>query len=206
MPITLGTLASSGVKTRLEYQTYVYDGTAKTTYTFSGVSFGAAESGRVVVVQATSTSGIVTGVTIGGVTATLVYANDGSASSNNLYRATVPSGTSGSVVLSTTGGPNAAGIIVWSLYGVNATPKSSGEKATSSDFPALSLAAGDIVICGDWTGTSVTYTNATKNVGYTIASAEATGASYRATSAETRTISNNVTGGTFFSYYAVWGR
>jgi len=215
MPLTLGILAASGAKTSYAFQTSTVDNTAQSTYTFSSVSFGSAETGRLVVVQVTTTSGYVTGMTIGGVTATQVYyiggpgGSAGSGSTNALYCATVSSGTSGNVVVSTANGPNGLGIIVWSLYGVNATAKSSGTKSSSTSFPALTLAKGDIVICGDWDGVSggTIYTNATRDASYVIASVsgyDVSGASYRAQSAETRTISNNAID-TFYSLYAVWG-
>ena len=205
MPITLGMLAGSGTKTRLEYQTYRFDSVARTTYTYSGISFGAAESGRLIVVQASVDSGTINSITIGGITATTVRSVLVGTATIGLFAATVPTGTSGTVVINGANTPGSAGIIVWSLYGVNPTAKASGAKANSTSYPALTLASGDIVICGDWDGTSVSYTNATLNAAYVDNGAEVTGASYRATSSETRTISNT-SGGTAYSNYAVWGR
>ena len=204
MPITLGMLASSGVKTRLEYQTSASDSSAKSTYTFSGVAFGAAETNRLIVVLVAMTSGTISSVTIGGVSATLIQSNTETGSQNDLYAAVVSTGTSGDVVINGANTPSAAAIAIWSLYGVSSTKKSSGVKSTTTDYPALTLAAGDIAIFGDWDGSSVTYTNATKNFGYTLSGVEFTGASYRATSPETRTVSNT-SGGTGYSVYAVWG-
>ena len=204
MPITLGTLASSGVKTRLEYQTSVSDSTAKSTFTFSGVSFGSAETNRLIVVLVAMASGTISSVSIGGVTASLIQSNTNATSQNDLYAAVVSTGTSGDVVINGANSPISAGIAVWSLYGVNSTKKSSGVKSTTTDYPALTLASGDIAIFGDWDGSSVTYTNATKNFGYLLSGVDFTGASYRAASSETRTVSNT-SGGTGYAVYAVWG-
>lgn len=203
MPITLGMLAPRRVS-QLAYQAVSLDTVARTTYTFSSISFGTAAADRLIVVQVYVDNGSASSVTIGGVTATQIRsATDGSAN-HYFFAATVPTGTSGSIVVNGANTPGSAGIIVWTLYGVNATPKSTGVKASTSSYPALTLAANDIAIFGDWGGTGTTYTNATKDATFTDNGEDVTGASYRAPSAETRTVSNT-SGRSVVSIYAVWG-
>ena len=86
--------------------------TTATSYTFSSQSFGPASSLRYIIVSVTGRSGAgvsISSVTIGGVGATqIVYAKPNTDAANyshaGIYIAAVPSGTSGSVVVSLTGG------------------------------------------------------------------------------------------------------
>jgi hypothetical protein len=210
MPLTLGILASSGTRTVLAYQTYQIKTNTANSFTYTGVSFGDADASRIVVVQATMPSSNIASVVIGGVTATIVRSAYNGSGMNGICYASVPSGTSGTVVVTASPGNNSANgsIIVWALYGVNPSPKSSGTKSSTTSYPALTLASGDIVILGDYVSGTTTYTNATKNAGFVLPfnGLEASGASYRATSAETRTITTSSGSPTTASFYAVWGR
>lgn len=83
--------------------------TAVSTRTFSGVSFGAEDANRVLVIEVasrvtTATTGTLTSVTAGGVTLTLAAAQTNGTSTVAVYFGTVPTGTTGNVVLTYSGG------------------------------------------------------------------------------------------------------
>jgi hypothetical protein len=91
----------------LTWLTNAEESSAGTVITYSGLSFGAADPNRVVIVgigaRISTASNFVSSVTIGGIGATAVastYATAGAANSQSvLYQAAVPSGTSGNVVV-----------------------------------------------------------------------------------------------------------
>jgi len=170
------------------------------------VSFGTASSTRVVAVYIAgifSTGSIsISSCTIGGVSATLAVSAGDTSYPTAIYYASVPSGTTGDVVVTFNTTVSDCAIGVWSLYDVNATPKSSGGKNTSTAFPSISFAANDIGIFGDFPGgAGTTWTNATED--FDVASWH-TGASYQAVSAGSRTVSNSFSDATYGAY-AVWG-
>lgn len=95
-------------------------------YTFSGVSFGAADADRTLILAVTYRGGTLftpTSITIGGVAATLAAESRNSASGNSttaaLYYASVPNGTSGDVVLAFAGTLNRCGIVLYRAIGVD---------------------------------------------------------------------------------------
>jgi hypothetical protein len=94
-----------------------------TTYTFSNVNFGVPSPNREIFVQViatTSTTRTISSVTIGGVTSTRTINTPSSASSSQTVGfATIPSGTSGNVVITLSGGATACWI---SVYRVNNRP------------------------------------------------------------------------------------
>ena len=116
--------------TFVDYQTVLGDGTDGTSFTFSSVPFGAAYSGRLVVVaigaRALLTSGRITGVTIGGVSATQLVSYSGAGVDGqypfDIWAATVPSGATGTVAVTYNQTMREAWIAVWSAYDMLATP------------------------------------------------------------------------------------
>ncbi len=118
-----------------------------TTYTFAGVSIGTAAADRYVVVAAHTDCGAAspTVVTIGGINATLLEANDGV----GLFMALVPTGTTASIVVTFSATCARAAIGVWSVTGLSrATPinssKASGTGVTAST--GVSASHGGCVI------------------------------------------------------------
>lgn len=149
--------------------------------TFTGVDFGTAASDRVVVVyiaSGTATSINVTGVTIGGVSATLAASTTSFSTFrfNVIYYASIPTGTSGTVVCtfsSSPGNTSVAYLSCASMYGLNldtpitgfsfndATGVSASRSVTLTPNANAVLFAG--YSCGAYsTGNNPTWTNATE--------------------------------------------
>jgi hypothetical protein len=152
-----------------------------TTVTFTGVDFGTESSDRVVAVYISSGTlnlGTVSGVTIGGISATLaVTANTTNSNRFNvIYYAEVPTGTSGTVVctFSTSfGNSTLAYLSSVSMYGLSSTTPITGfsyDDATGrppSRSVTLTPNANSVLFagysCGAFaSGSTVTWTNATE--------------------------------------------
>lgn len=125
-----------------------------TNYTFSGISFGTAAVGRLVVVTikgGVAGGGTVSSVTIGGVGATLIAGASQANGSAFMYAATVPTGTSGTIAFNWSGSQVATMISCYSIYNlisntVNATASSTTVAANGITTSAVSPPAGSVVI------------------------------------------------------------
>lgn len=95
--------------------------TNATEYTFSAQSLGTADAERQIIVGAWGSSGAgvsVSSLTIGGVSASLIIAQNGATNPiAELWIADVPTGTTGDVVVTFNDGKLRAGIGVWRLIG-----------------------------------------------------------------------------------------
>ena len=123
---------------------------AATTTTISGVSFGAAAPGReiFVVFTTTTTTGSVGSVSIGGVSASVSFQAGALPSNFGLVavaRATVPTGTSGNVVITYPVTPTAA--TEYAVYMVTGRA-SVGSGPTDTAFTATGTAATTAVMTG----------------------------------------------------------
>lgn len=90
-----------------------------TTYTFNSVDFGAADSTREIFIvgfAGTTTTRTLSTATIGGITATVINQGAGATGSSFIAFATVPTGTSGTVVLTLSG---SASHILFSCFVIN---------------------------------------------------------------------------------------
>lgn len=123
-----------------------------TTYTFTSVNFQTEAGRSLVVVAAGAHSGSnlqVSSVTIGGVSATQVDTSGNGLATTAMYQA-APTGTSGDVVVTFSGGQSGAGIAVWSLYNLASTTKkaSVANTAATQTVRTLSLntAIGDVIL------------------------------------------------------------
>jgi hypothetical protein len=106
-----------------------------TTYTFSGAKLGPESPNRLIVVtisQTWSTARNVSTVTIGGVAATLITQNGVTARPCWMYAAVVPTGLTGDIVITYTGGVTGSICNVFVGYPVNATPVDAGSSSTAS--------------------------------------------------------------------------
>jgi len=102
-------------------------------------SLGVASSKRTIVVATYRST--VTGVTIAGNAATLLY---DSGSLIKFWAASVPSGTSGSIVVSSSSGANGPFISVWAVYRIKAmTPTATAQftNPTTSTTTSVSISA-----------------------------------------------------------------
>jgi hypothetical protein len=96
------------------------DAVGKSSYTFSGVSFGTENQQRYVIVSVYGSAGTAptsATVTIGGVSATALIASN----SRNFYIAKVPTGTSGTVVVTFSSATNECVISSYSVVGLQST-------------------------------------------------------------------------------------
>ena len=139
-----------------------------TTYTFTSKAFGAAATGRLVVVALQTLS------TIGGISATIIgtaTANNGSVFiSTALAYAVVPTGTTATVAATWSTSTFRCYLGVWSAYGVSSsTPTTSATSAANpSVMSSINVSAGGIAIGAsnifDVGGTGTfTWTNLTKD-------------------------------------------
>jgi hypothetical protein len=131
-----------------------------TTTTWTAVAIGAAAPNRFVIVSLHTDPGTVTptAVTIGGISATLLQANDGV----GLFIALVPTGTTASIAIAFSGASTRHAIGVWSVTGLSrATPsgvKAAGTGLAASCSLALPQGAAVVAAVSHAGGTSVTWT------------------------------------------------
>ena len=139
---------------------------AQSSYTFSSQAIGTASSDRVVVVGTSGGSGAtdaVSSMTIGGVSAVKaigIVNNTGT----EIWYATVPTGTTASVVVNWGGTKNRSGIGVWALTGVSGI----GATNTSSSSTSTLTVSGNekdivIVMWGGKDHSSVSISGVTEN-------------------------------------------
>lgn len=151
-----------------------------TTYTFSGCSFGAAASNRIIAVgivigMAGTTSTAISSVTIGGVSASQAATVLGisSASAVNpavrsaVWTAVVPNGTTGDIVVTMAAAVRSCAIDVYRLVNADITPYHTATFATNAASvfsAALNLIAGGaaIGVFGSHDSVTTTWTNLTE--------------------------------------------
>ena len=110
---------------------------SQSSYTFSSQAIGTASSDRVVVVgvSAGNSPADVSSMTIGGVGAAHAVSQTNS-TETEIWYATVPTGTTASVVVNFSGGKGRCGIGVWALTGVSGV---GSKKLTSSGSNAITV-------------------------------------------------------------------
>lgn len=125
------------------------DDSSSSSYTFASRSLGAADADRLILVCAsTRANNTISGVTVGGVTATLLVETTYSANGQvAIYLAAVPSGTTGDVVVSSAGTPTRCMMSAYRAVGVSSTPVD-----TIDGDGTISTASGGVLL-----GVSVTY-------------------------------------------------
>lgn len=138
--LQLGIMATNRRPSEISYITNATDSVDRTTYTFAGQSIGTASNDRVVIVTVGSRandSKDITGVTIGGVTATQVvralYVGAG-VECAAIYAATVPAGTTADIVV-TFSGP-----MIRCAIGIFVKTGSTGVSASDTDVSVTNTA------------------------------------------------------------------
>lgn len=162
-----------------------------TSYTFSSLSFGTAQSNRYIIVAAGVGDGDaddrqISGITIGGVAGTeVIHAFNefiaSSTSSAAIYIASVPTGTTGDIVVATSGSGTAGNctVVVYRATGIN--PSAIDTASSTSDPASLNVdvvANGIIVACFNnydngtvsWTGPTEDYDANAENGAFSSAS------------------------------------
>ena len=130
---------------------YGYSGVNQTTYTWNTQSFGTEHATRVLVLVTCLTGGgVVSAVTIGGATPTLVRASSNATGmETRFYSLHAPSGISGTIKFNGSSSPMGASFCLYALYYVNPTAVASGAKGTGFSWPTLALTNKDIVLMTD---------------------------------------------------------
>lgn len=181
--------------------------TTQSTVTLTNVSFGAASSGRIVVVCIVGTitgsgsAGNISSVTIGGTAATLAIQSTADYRYSGIYYRVVPTGSSGDVVVNTTANNGTAGVQVYSysIYNVLGTTheevardQSTSTATTPSRTVTVTGLATNSIAIGLWSAGNVaatggaTWTNLTEDTD--LDSASSTVASQAGLPSGSRTI------------------
>lgn len=163
------------------------------TATFASLSLSTAAADRAIVVVAGFTnSSALTAVTVGGVSATpVVQATDGSSQRSEIWIAQVPTGTTGTVVLSSSTGFGAAGVGIFAAYNLTSiVPTDTNSDTVGTLNMNANVSANGVVVAGamansagsagspSWTVPSLAYQGGNTNFNHS-------GATYTATSAVT---------------------
>jgi hypothetical protein len=194
-PASAGCIIGEGIICRsqsavdsLTYETLATETGGTSTATFSSVTFGTANSNRVLIFITGSrvTSGLsntVSSANIRGVSASQVpsaaVTGTGGNITSDIWYASVPTGTSGTIVVNWANANTRSGICVYNL--VTATPvathggSSSGQTALSLSFTAsLTVPLSGYGVVGavfQQTGNTLSFTNATQDVSGTLGAA-----------------------------------
>ncbi|MDN3278776.1 sialate O-acetylesterase [Frankia sp. RB7] len=162
---------ATALQTTITYADHGEGATAGATFTFSGKSFSTAAANRTIVVGVTArqsgTAIAPSSVTIGGVTATPVVTLQSPTTDGQftgLYSASVPTGTTGTVVVNWPVSVTRCGVGIWAVYGIGASaPTTDTAAAQNGALAGLSvfIPPGGVAICysgatggGGWTWTS----------------------------------------------------
>jgi len=156
-------LPSSAFAGTLTFLQSTGDSTNNTTYTFSGQNLGTASADRVIIVKVsgsnTGGANTVSSVTVGGITATAVKELSFLSSAHyvGLFIASVPTGTTGNVVVTFGSGFARAGIALWAGTGLSSNTPTATNSASTADGanPApsttVNVSADGFVIAGSYT-------------------------------------------------------
>ena len=154
----MGTRIVGGKLPSCTYQTTAVQNATAASFTFSAVAIGAAGSRRYVVVAVLQAGATVTGVTIGGVTASNAT---GSAFDPTFYIALVPTGTTANIVVTQSASvATTMTISVWTVSDIrSATPVAASTSTASPAVLDLTVAARGVVVALAYPGAaSVTFT------------------------------------------------
>jgi hypothetical protein len=175
-----------------------------TSYTFSSVALGTAAANRKIIVGTGSQENVdgthINTLTVGGVSATeLVAINDdaGIDSQSEIWIATVPTGTTGDIVIVTNGGQDNMGIGVWAVYGASSTAHDTVTSTADPQTGTINVPAGGVLIAIAYDrggGSDYVWTGPTKDFFTVIESnVQYSGASKAYASAQTNlTVTANV--------------
>lgn len=215
-------LTSGGGGLALAWTADAEDGTNQTTYTFSSVAIGVADANRIVAVgvwyRSDSDSELINSMTIGGVSATQVSGarstrSDGALAISDIWYASVPTGTTATIVIVLGGGgPARLGISTYRIITTTPTPTGAtfgigvAETSTSGTLTIPSGGAGFAMYGSRMTiGTGTTWTNATKDYDVEIPVNAATVSSAKITATNAITAVGNSGGGGSSVSCAAWG-
>lgn len=200
----------------------VIAGTAST-YTFSGLNFGAASSDRYMIcevgIRNASSTFSISSATIGGISAVaaVTSSNTGASVQNTaaIFVAAVPTGTSGNFVVNLSAASTRAAATCYAATGLNsATPTATNTSTGDNPSGSLVVSPGGIAIGAEFFGTNpftipaATWTNLTKDTDLNVGSVNNfSSASVNSAAGQSSTISvsnsNVVVNGTA-AVFAAW--
>lgn len=215
-------LTSGGGGLALAWTANADDNTAQTTYTFSSIAIGVADANRVVAVgiwyRPGADSEVISSITVGGVSASQVSGArstraDGALSISDIWYASVPTGTTATIVaVMGGGGPARCGISTYRIITTTPTPTGAtfgiglAETSTSGTLTIPSGGAGFAMYGSRMTiGSGTTWTNATKDYDVEIPVNAATVSSAKITATNAITAVGNSGGGGSSVSCAAWG-
>lgn len=214
-------LTSGGGGLALAWTANADDNTAQTTYTFSSIAIGVADANRVVAVgfwwRTGADAEVVSSMTIGGVTASQAsgaYSTraDGALNNTDIWYASVPTGTTATIVVGVSGGGGSrAAISTYRIITTTPTPTNTtfgigaAETVTSGTLTIPSGGAG-FAMYGSRNafGSGVTWTNATRDVQVDLATL-AVYSSAKVTATNAITAVGNTGGAGSAMSCAAWG-
>lgn len=156
--------AAASVPLSVSYLTNAISATDASSYTFSGLSLGTASASRVIFVavahRKADPSASTSSVTIGGVSATLVTSSTASNAGSvvEFWRAAVPTGTTGDVVVTTSATVLRCGVGLWRVDGLTSASGGAVAGSTTITPPAgtMTIAASSTAVPGPistaWSG------------------------------------------------------
>jgi hypothetical protein len=165
-------------------------------FNFTGVSIGAADADRVVLLgmrtfNGSGTLGALSSVTIGGVTATQLAYSQGGNSGVGIFAAAIPSGTTSTISIST-GNRTSCGIGIWRMVKAGASLATYDATATAaSSFSIGTIANGAVIaVAGVANGLPISWSALTERSEIDIRSDEWTAWADEILSPSTTTITN----------------
>lgn len=176
----LATTTTSGVARSISYVTTTSSTTDASVYTFSAVSLGTTDATRLIVIGVyghNTTGRTISGVKVGGVSATLVGKRDGANSNNGIYQIVNTSDATADIEVTFSGTELRAAINVWALYNLNSnTVETYGDNFSTSNSVSVALngtSGGVLVAQGsiNTSGVAATWTGATEENEVTLESA-----------------------------------
>lgn len=160
-----------------------------TSHSFASQSFGAAAADRYIIVAVFSNGPSVNSVTVGGVGASLLHRPGDAASQPEFWVAAVPTGTTGTISVSSSGTDNHKAIASWRVTGWDGSTlfdtAKNGTGAVADPSLSIDIAAGGTVcavvrtnttesFAGDWTGATERYNLSGLESSLSVGAADAT--------------------------------
>lgn len=170
-------LFSPTIAVTAEFTDSSVDDVGRTIYTFTAQALGTVKSNRKILVPVNgfAQTRTVSTLTVAGISASLVVRASGANETSEIWLASVPTGTTGDVVVTWSGAQDACGIGIIAAYDMSSTATDTGTStatATASDtlnIPQNGLAIGMTCLRSDtnrtfvWTGITELYDEIVEN-------------------------------------------
>ncbi len=194
-------IAAAAKVAQLEYRTVVSSTANLTSYTFSSVDIGTASSDRLIIaiVHVVAVGGTITNLTIAGVSAARQIINTNANIKVAIYTALVPTGTTGTISVTTDVAATNITISTYTLKNYNSSAPENVATATGTPTATINLTFGSngAVVAGSISGSASTTTSwsspLVENYDIEIEDRPRSGASASGLPAQTLSVSATVT-------------